>query len=201
MVFLKNGYTSYPERITGGGLQEKQDPADQIPKCLSIRESLHAAPNVDPAAAAVNTLKYGTMYLCSTVKNKTDLIIRWNGTVLIPVWALNVPSPCYKEKNRFTRRKFLRRSLRQSKKSPAIGTEAMLKRTYPSALSATISVRLPLYWETRKPWYRQMSAPGMYCAVLSDGLSATAGNSVSKVLFWQLLQRSLSSNIREPIPN
>ena len=98
-----------PARITGGGPQGKPVRAVPTRKCSSTRESLRAAPHVARVAAAVSTLKYGTMSLCSTAKSKTVPITRWSGTVSIPVWELNVPLQCCKARNPCTKPRFLPR--------------------------------------------------------------------------------------------
>ena len=105
----KRGFTFYPVRITGGGLQEKRVLAVPTPKCSSIRENLPAAMNAGRVAAAANTLKYGMTSLCSTAKNKTAPITPWSGTASIPAWGLSVPLLCCKAKNQSMKRKFLPR--------------------------------------------------------------------------------------------
>src|SRR3989338_8565345 len=69
--FLKKEYFICLRKTTGGDLQDLQDLAALIRKCFMIPERKNAAKAASWDAAVESILRFGTMSLCSTTRQKT----------------------------------------------------------------------------------------------------------------------------------
>ena len=72
--FLKKGYFICQKKTIGGALQDLQDLAALIRKCSMTLGRRNAAKAASRDAAVGNILRFGTMSLCNTTRQKTGNI-------------------------------------------------------------------------------------------------------------------------------